>query len=140
METSVYDKVKITTYTIPTEPCPYVKHGPRDTAADRADTNAIHKEDSRIYNPDKNVNATLKQDKVVAVEETYLSAKKQQYMGFHGVSAKVPRGPPDGEIWLNSYVRPQSLQTGPSGANQGVPPDRYVLPTGGRRDPVRIGR
>ena len=32
--------------------------------------------------------SALKQEIIAAVEETYLSAKKQQYMGFHGVSAK----------------------------------------------------
>ena len=30
----------------------------------------------------------LKQEIIVAVEETYLSAKKKSYMGFHGVSDK----------------------------------------------------
>ena len=42
----------------------------------------------RIYNLDKKVDAAIKQDIIAEVEETYLSAKKQRYMGFHGVSAK----------------------------------------------------
>ena len=30
----------------------------------------------------------IKKEIIVAVEEAYLSAKKQRYMGFHGLSAK----------------------------------------------------
>ena len=48
----------------------------------------MHKEVMRIYYLNKNVDAALKQEIITAVEDTYLSAKKQRYMGFHGVSAK----------------------------------------------------
>ena len=41
-----------------------------------------------MYDLDENVDAALKQEIVLAVEETHLSAKKQRYMGFHGVSSK----------------------------------------------------
>ena len=43
MDTAVYVNVATTDYTRPMEPGPYAHHGPRDTAAALADTNAIHK-------------------------------------------------------------------------------------------------
>ena len=72
----------------PTEPGLYAQHGLGESAAAQADASAIHNEGRKIYDLDKNVNAALKQEIIAAVEETYLSAKKQQYMGFHGVSTK----------------------------------------------------
>ena len=48
----------------------------------------MHKKERRIYNPDENLNAALKQEIIAAVEETYLYAKNQWYMGFHNVSTK----------------------------------------------------
>ena len=86
-DTSVYANVSTTAYARPTEPGPYTQHGPGDSVEARSNANATHKEGRRIYYLDENDSA-LKQDIIAAVEETYLSAKKQRYMGFHGVSAK----------------------------------------------------
>ena len=60
MDAAVHVNVSITAYTRPMDPGPYVQHGPYDSAAARADANAMHKEGRIIYNPDKNVDATLK--------------------------------------------------------------------------------
>ena len=54
----------------------------------QADANSTHKEYRRVYDLDKDVDAALKHEIIAAVEETYLSAKKQRYMEFHGVFSK----------------------------------------------------
>ena len=88
MDAAVYDNVSTTAYASPTEPGIYAQHRPDDLEAAWAYANAIHKEGRRIYDLDKTVDATLKQEIITEVEETYLSAKKQRYMGYHGVSSK----------------------------------------------------
>ena len=88
MDTEVYVNVATTAYKRPTEPVLYAQYGLGESAVSRADTNTIHKEGRKIYDLDNNVNAALKQEIIAAVEETYLCAKNQRYMGFHGVSAK----------------------------------------------------
>ena len=54
----------------------------------RADANAIHKEMQRAYDLDENVDAAFKKEFIATAEETYLSARKQRYMGFHSVTSK----------------------------------------------------
>ena len=44
MDTEVYANVATTSCEIPTDPGPYAQHGPDDSAAARADANAIYKE------------------------------------------------------------------------------------------------
>ena len=88
MDAEFYSNVGKTSYTRPTDPGTYAQHGPGNSAAAQANKNAIHKEGRRIYDLDNNIDAALKQEIITAVEETYLSAKKKRYMGFHGVSAK----------------------------------------------------
>ena len=90
MDAAVYDNILVTTYTISTEPGPYATHRASDTAAERADTNKIHKEERQIYNIDENLDDVLKQELIATVEETYLTAKKQRYMGFHTFKTKDP--------------------------------------------------
>ena len=68
MDAAVHVNVSITAYTRPMDPGPYVQHGPYDSAAARADANEIHNEWRRIYNLDKNVNATLRKLIIAAVE------------------------------------------------------------------------
>ena len=75
METSVYANIATTEYTRPMEPGPYENHGPGYKTASIADANAMHKEERRIYDLDENVNATIKQEIIVSVEETYLTTK-----------------------------------------------------------------
>ena len=88
MDTSVCANVATTVYAIPAEPGPYAHHGTCKSAAEQAGVNAIHKEGRRIYNLYENVNATFKQEIIVVVEDIYLTAKKQWYMGFHSISSK----------------------------------------------------
>ena len=52
MVTEVYANLANTGYTRLTEPGSYTQHGTGDTAAAWANTNAIHKEESRIYDLD----------------------------------------------------------------------------------------
>ena len=88
MDAAVYGNIAATAYVRPMEPGSYAQHGPGDSAAAQADANAIHEEGRRIYDLDENVDAALKQEIIAAVNETYLYAKKQRHMGFHGISAK----------------------------------------------------
>ena len=88
MDTTVYSNVSTTAYVRPTEQGPYVQHGPGNSAAAQSNASAIHKEGRRIYDPDNNLDAALKQEIITTVENTHLSAKTQRYMGFHIISAK----------------------------------------------------
>ena len=88
MDAAVSANVSTMAYIIPMDPGPYAQPGPGNSAAARADANVIHKEGRRIYDLDENLDATLKQEIIAAVEETNLSAKNKRYMGFHGVSSK----------------------------------------------------
>ena len=88
MDAAVYVNVAAMSYTILLDPGPYAQHGVGDSTVERADANVIHKKPRRIYDIDENVDATLKQYVIAVVEETYLFAKKQRYMGFHVVSSK----------------------------------------------------
>ena len=88
MDVAVYDNAATTSYARPTDPGPYAQHSTGNSAVARADANSIHKEGRKIYDLDKKLDAALKQEIIVAVEETYLSAKNQRYMGFHSVSSK----------------------------------------------------
>ena len=87
-DVAVYSNVDTTAYARSTEPGSYTQHGPGASAAAQVDTNEIHKEGRIIYNLDNKVDAAIRQKIIAAVEETYLSAKRQRYMRFHGVSSK----------------------------------------------------
>ena len=89
MDALVYANVANTRYTRPTDTSPYAQHGLGDTAAAQAGNNFIHNEERRMYDLDNNVDATLKQEIIASVEEKKIYTKKQRYMGFHGVSAKI---------------------------------------------------
>ena len=78
MDTEVYVNLSTTAYTRPTEPGPYAQHGVSNTAAAHDNANAIHKEARRVYDIDKNVDDTLKQEVIAEEEETYISAKKNR--------------------------------------------------------------
>ena len=84
----VYKNIANTIYTRPIDPGPCAQHRTGDTSVAQADAYSTHKEERRVYDLDKNVDAALKQEIIAAIEETHLSAKKQCYMGFKGVSAK----------------------------------------------------
>ena len=95
MVTEVYANLTNTGYTRLTEPGSYAQHGPGDTAAAQANTNAIHKEERRIYNLDENVNAALKQDHCGSLRDLTL----HKNLAVHGVSRRLcqeSHGKPDG--------------------------------------------
>ena len=66
-DAAIYANVTNTGYTRTADMGPYAHHGPRDTDAEQANTNSIHKEERRLYDLDKNVDATLKQEFATAV-------------------------------------------------------------------------
>ena len=88
MDAAVYANLSTKMYTRLAYPVLYAQHGFRDSTAAWADANVIHEEYRRVYDIDDNVDAVIKQEVIAAMEETYFSAEKQRYMGFHGVSIK----------------------------------------------------
>ena len=67
MDAAIYANVTNTGYTRTADMGPYAHRGPRDIDAEQANTNSIHKEERRLYDLDKNVDAALKQEVATAV-------------------------------------------------------------------------